>query len=157
MNNDIKLLIHRYGAFTVIVLALFFLLATFTLLSRNTWKTKLKESVEAVLTEKCGALYKVGDYIPLETPATVSTVAYKIVNTENNQEGKAILIRVTGISGPTAAVYTYFEGDEKGIFIGYAANTHFVSGESGIDFNASENQLNYCARQIPLIVSKGKE
>ena len=157
MNDETKILLHRYGAFTVIVLFLFFLLATVILLSRNTWETKLKESVEDVLESKYGSLYTVGDYIQIQTPASVSVAVYAITNNEDNRKGKAILIRLTGISGPTAGVYTYFDGDEKGVFAGYAANTHFVSGESGLDFNASETQINYCARQIPLIVSKGIE
>lgn len=156
MNSETKILIHRYGAFTVIVLILFFLLAIFSLLARNTWKIKLRDSVISVLTAKYGAVYAVGDYIPIQTPATVSTVVYSIVNTETGEHGNAVLIRLTGISGPTAAVFTYFDGDEKGAFAGYAANTHFLSGEDGLDYNASEIQLKNCAEQIPLLVSKGK-
>ena len=155
MTDETKLLIHRYGAFTVIVLILFFILAIFTLISRNTWKTKLRESVENVLVSKYGTLYAVGDYVPIKTPATVSTAVFSIVNTETNEDGKAILIRLTGISGPMAAVFTYFNGDEKGTFVGYAANTHFVSEENSLDNNASETQLNYCSRQIPSIIAKG--
>ena len=155
MTEETKLSIHRYGAFTVIVLILFFILAIFTLISRNTWKTKLKESVNNVLTTKYGSLYTVGDYVPIKTPATVSTVVFSILNTATNENGKAILIRLTGISGPTVAVFTYFDGDEKGTFAGYAANTHFLSNEDSLDYKSSETQLGHCARQIPLIVAKG--
>ena len=155
MNEETKLLIHRYGAFTVIVLAIFFILAIFTIISRNTWKTKLRESVVTVLTSKYGTMYEVGDYVPIKTPASVSAAIFSIVNSETGESGNAVLIRLTGISGPSVAVFTYFDGDDVGSFAGYAANTHFLSEEGGLDYNASETQLSYCAKQIPLLVSKG--
>ncbi|MCR4940625.1 MAG: hypothetical protein K5930_11045 [Treponemataceae bacterium] len=157
MNKELKLLLHKYGAFTVILLALFFILATVTLLSKNTWENKLRESVSSVLVSKYGDLYSVDEYINIQTPAILSTAIYSITNKESNEKGKAILIRITGISGPTAAVYTYFDGFEKGSFAGYAANTLFLSGENGLDYSASETQINYYARRIPQLISKGIE
>jgi hypothetical protein len=157
MTAEIKLLIHRYGAFTVIVLVLFFLLAIVTLLSRDTWKEKLQASVSDVLSAKYGTTYVVGDYVDIQTPAVVSAAVYKITDTERNTEGRAVLLRLTGISGPAAAVYTYFDGEEKGTFAGYAANSHYLSGDDELDYNASKTQINYCARQIPVIVSKEVE
>ena len=154
MTEDTKLLIHKYGAFTVIVLVLFFLLAIMTLLSRDTWKTKLKESVAEVIAEKYGDAYIVGDYVDIQTPSIVSTAVYKLTEKESNTEGRAVIIRLTSISGPAAAVYTYFDGYEKGVFAGYAANTHFLTGDDGLDYNASKTQISYCAQQIPAIVSK---
>lgn len=154
MTSETKLCIHRYGAFTVIVLVLFFLLAIVTLLSRDTWKNSLQKSVSDVLTAKYGNTYVVGDYVDIQSPAIVSSAVYRITDTENNTEGRAVIIRLTGISGPAAAVYTYFDGYEKGLFAGYAANTHFLSGEDELNYNASKTQISYCAQQIPAIVSK---
>lgn len=157
MTSDTKLLIHRYGAFTVIVLVLFFVLAILSILSRDTWKSRLQYSVNEVLSAKYGDTYVVGDYIEIQTPAIVSAAVYKITDTYKDIEGRAVLIRLTGVSGPTAAVYTYFDGDETGTFAGYAANTNILSGDEGLDYNASKTQINYCARQIPAIVSKEVE
>ena len=157
MTDETKLLIHRYGAFTVIVLVLFFLMAIVSLLSRDTWKTMLQKSVSDVIYSKYGDTYVVGDYVDIQSPAIVSTAVYKLKDTKNNTEGRAVLIRLTGISGPAAVVYTYFDGYDKGVFAGYAANTHFLSGDEGLDYNASKTQISYCANQIPAIVAKEVE
>lgn len=157
MTLENRIAIHRYGAFTLIVVILFLLLSAVILPSRGVWQRGLKASVETVLQEKYGSLYTIGEYVHLNSPAGISSAVYRITDVITGQDGYAVILRLTGISGPTAAVYTYFDGDEKGTFAGYAANTHFVSSKDGLNYNASTTQINFCANQIPVIIERGEQ
>ena len=102
MKKSTKIMIHRYGAFTVILIILFFLVLLPVVFSRNVWNKSLKTQVSRVLAENYGELYTVTDYIPLEKPVSVSAAAYSVLDSKSKENGKAVLYALSDLhrAGP---------------------------------------------------------
>ena len=154
MKKSTKLMIHRYGAFTVIMIVLFFLVLMPVIFSRGVWKKSLKLQVQNVLSKNYGELYSVGEVIPLKTPVSVSAAAYSVLDSKNKEDGKVVIIRITGLAGPVAAVYFAKPGTNIFVFEGLA-DSNFSSGRNNKITNIMLNQISYWGQKIPLFLEDG--
>lgn len=154
MKKSTKIMIHRYGAFTVIMIVLFFLVFMTVVFSRGVWKKSLKLQVENILSNNYGELYSVGDYITLKTPVNVSAAAYSVLDSKNKENGMVVIIRITGLAGPIPAVYFAKPGTNIFLFEGLA-DSNFSSSRNNKLTNIMLNQISYWGQKIPLFLQDG--
>lgn len=154
MKKSTKIMIHRYGAFTVITIILFFLVLLPVVFSRGVWEKSLKTQVSTILTNKYGDLYTVGDYIPMNKPVSVSAAAYSVFDSKSKENGKVVIMRITGLAGPVAAVYFAKPGTNIFVFEGLAHSDLYSPRDNKIT-KIMLNQISYWGQKIPYFLDNG--
>ncbi|MDR1748220.1 MAG: hypothetical protein LBR47_04095 [Spirochaetaceae bacterium] len=120
MGNEMKELLKRIGIFFGSMMLVFAFLFGGNLLVRNTWRQELSENIGTVFDAAFSGQWRIGEYVPLSTPMSVSSAVFRVYSGSSGESGGyAAVIRVTGVSGPVAAVYQV-TGDGEVRYIGVA-------------------------------------
>ncbi len=144
-----------YGIFLLILVVLLSVISLFIITNRNTWNKGLSEQVKIVL-EKNGYKKVAVDRVPLtiNSPMTTSCAAYTV-----NYEGcadneKAIILKVSTLYGPVAAVYLY-HGNKTVDFVDFTSSER-ISEKQNKDLSKNM-QINYWKNRIPAILPEAVE
>ena len=142
-----------FSIFFGIIFGLTAILVTFTLISRNSWKTGLAHEIQMVLDSKQELQYTVGKNLQLESTLSTSTAVYSLIKNDNEKGGKyyGIIVRVPSILGPLPAVFVYSESNGV-TFIGYAIDNGKASDT--VDVKLECNVMKYWENMIPKIIAK---
>ncbi|MBQ5491830.1 MAG: hypothetical protein IIT68_07225 [Treponema sp.] len=151
-NNQLKTAGITFGIM-VVTLAL---LLCFTLLAHNSWNRGLRSVVSKTLSEQTGTVYTVSQALDLnstlETECAVFTIAPRGFTDDGSRY--AVIVRVTTLYGPLAAVYTYTAGAASAEFLTYA-ELHSKAKPQIIQ-TTQDTVLDYWAQKIPGIVNAAK-
>lgn len=155
MNATIKKLLIKYGYFCLILFALFLLLTLSTVLSRKSWtlglKTQIQNTLDVVLPEES---FRIEEAIQIEQPLSVSAAVYHLTDgSENDENGRAVLLKITGIAGPAAALYVRKPSESTFSFIGILSDDHFYD-QSFPWYGVAYRQINYWKDRIPAIIGE---
>ncbi|MCR4741465.1 MAG: hypothetical protein K5866_01130 [Treponema sp.] len=105
----------------VLLISVSFLIIIYSIkLSRKSWQTNLKVSVEKVLDEYDANTWTVGNFIPINNPFSLTAACYETQNRKTGNVYKAIIIRIETYYGPLPAVFLVSE-DNNVEFIGYSS------------------------------------
>jgi len=120
MTKEDKVLLHRYGCFTVFLLIMFFTLFVFVKLDRKVWNRGLETVVNQVLAanENTRNLF-VLEPVKIETNMS-SSAAMFLVGQNTTVEGYALIVRMTGPSGPVSGVFYTKNAQQPPVFLGTA-------------------------------------
>ncbi|MGL4986639.1 MAG: hypothetical protein ACRC5H_05805 [Treponemataceae bacterium] len=125
MKIEHKIIIRDTLIFCGSLLILLIIVFYTTLFTRNTWKAGLKKQTQTVLDAAQKGNYIVGDFVQLKLPISSASAIYSLtINDEFPSPSFAIIVRVTGFSGPVPMV---FISNSKGTFfkgIAGIANPH---------------------------------
>lgn len=157
MNATIKKPLIKYGYFCLILFVLFLLLTLSTVLSRKSWtvglSTQIQNTLDKVLPEES---YKVEEAIQIEQPLSVSAAVYRLSNgTEKDENGRAVLVRITGIAGPAAALYIRDSSEKEFKYIGILGDEQFYD-QSFPWYGVAHRQIEYWKNRIPLLLGESR-
>ncbi len=155
MNASLKKLLIKYGYFCLIIFALFLLLTLSTVLSRKSWtlglKTQIQNTIDTVYPED---KLTVENAIQIEQPIAVSAACYKLTREgESTGNGRAVLVRVTGIAGPEACLYIRKPGEDSFTYVGVISDDNLYD-TSFPWYGVSYRQITYWQKRIPLIIGE---
>lgn len=153
MNASLKKILIKYGYFCLIIFALFLLLTLSTVLSRKSWtlglKTQIQNTLDNVYPEE---KLTVGKAIQIEQPISVSAACYEITDgNDTSNNGRAVLIRVTGIAGPEACLYVQKPGEDSFSYVGVVSDGNLYDTTFPW-YGVSYRQISYWKDRIPLII-----
>lgn len=142
----------KAGIFCGILVILFGLLVTLSLVSRNSWRTGLRNEIEKVFALNSISEYSVGEYVRLNSGMSVNCAIYKVNSVDENRKSfdHAVIIRVPTLYGPMAAVYLYNCTNGKVDFVDFAQLDVPVS--KSVKNSSMNSQIAYWADKIPVIV-----
>lgn len=153
MNAVIKKILIKYGYFCLILFALFLLLTLSTVLTRKSWtlglKSQIQNTLDGVFAEES---FVVGDAIQIEQPLSVSAAAYKISDGVVDN-GRAVLIRITGIAGPAVALYVRGPQETSFRYIGILGDDQFYD-KTFPWYKVAYRQIEYWKKCIPSIIGE---
>lgn len=153
-NNDIKLILKKYGIFFGLVFGMAVILFCFVLLSRSPWKHGLAQTVQDTLNYYYPDSYMVGEYHDIEsslsTSAAVFTVKPKKANT-TELSAYCVLLRIPTIAGAAPGVFLY-SVRYGAHFVGYAID--IGKADDVLSFDMQKSTIHYWQKQIPLILEK---
>ncbi|MCQ2612794.1 MAG: hypothetical protein MJ183_04235 [Treponemataceae bacterium] len=148
MTREEKLLLHRYGCFCTLLIMMFFILFFCDRCTQTSKTEGLKIQVEKMLStsqKTASAGYQLGDEIFVESPLMSSCAVFALTDMENNK-GYAAIIRISGVSGPNAAVFVSKPGvSNLPVFIG------FVDSQTNAG-SFSTSQIEYWAKKIQFLM-----
>lgn len=155
MNASLKTTLKKFGYICLIFFTLFLLLTLSTVLSRKAWTLGLREQIQNTIT----ACYPeetliVGDAIQIEQPLSVSAAAYKISESEELY-GYAVLVRITGIAGPAAALYVRKPSEKAFSYLGIISDDKMYD-DSFPWFGTAYRQIDYWKNRIPQIIGEAR-
>ncbi|MBO5137315.1 MAG: hypothetical protein J6B81_02305 [Spirochaetaceae bacterium] len=108
---DIKKIAQDYGFFLSIVVLLFLFVFLLTFFAADNWNEGLKEQLTKVLEESFPQEYIVSDMVSLPGGFSTLAVAYELQSAQENkpleQREFCMIVRVSTLFGPMAAVYKY--------------------------------------------------
>ncbi len=122
MTKEDKLMLHRYGAFIVILLVMFFSLFIFLRLETrfSSWNKGLAVVVNQVLSENESTRGMVVlEAVDMKLSTSVSAAMFLVGNTDV-VEGYTVVLRLTGPSGPLSGVFYTKNVQQTPVFIGMA-------------------------------------
>lgn len=157
MNESLKKLILKYVYFSLILFALFLLLSLSIVLSRKSWTLGLKSQIQSTLDQnipECRLV--VEDAIQIEQPISVSAACYRLTDPETESEdsnGRAVVVRITGITGPAASLYIRKPDEDDFTYIGVISDDNLYD-TSFPWYGVSYRQVLYWKNQIPLIIGE---
>lgn len=157
MNAAIKKIFVKYGYFCLILFALFLLLTLSTVLTRKSWTLGLRTQIQSALDEALPEeSLTVGNAVQIEQPLSVSAAVYELSNnTEEHEKGLVVLVRITGIAGPAAALYVCAPGQNDFSYIGIIGDDQFYDKDFSW-YKIAYRQIQYWQNRIPLIIGEAK-
>lgn len=155
MNATIKKILIKYGYFCLILFALFLLLSLSTVLSRKSWtlglKSQIQNTLDVILPEES---LVVGDSIQIEQPLSVSAAVYRLTD-EAADNGRAVIVRITGIAGPAAALYIRRPAETSFSYLGIMGEDQFYD-KSFPWYKVAYRQIEYWKERIPMIIGEAR-
>lgn len=143
--------LRDYGIFIAILIVIFGILVLFTVSSRKAWSQGLKQSIEQVFEDEKVTGYTVGNQVMLHSSFSTSCGVYHLYKNGTTDNGKqfAVIIKMTTMYGPVAAVYTYdLNGSAQ--FVGFVCLEGQVAKQ--LEDISKSTQIAYWANRIPEIV-----
>ncbi len=148
MTREEKLLLHRYGCFCTFLIIMFFILFFCERCTQPSKTEGLKLQVERMLSSSpktASEGYRIEDEIFVESPLMASCTVFALTDDENNR-GYAAIIRISGVSGPNAAVFVSKPGvSNLPVFIGFA-DSQTNAG------SFSTSQIEYWAKKVQFLM-----
>lgn len=151
MNNiSSKDFFRNYGLMIFLVIVIIGILIPMTFLSNGSWTKGLRVSVENVLNET-DSDWIVNDNIEITSPMTTNAAAYKVFNSKTKEEAEAVILRITTLYGPQAAVFVYHQ-DETVTFQGYSSLHGRIAKQ--ISQRGFDKRVDYWQQKVPEILGK---
>ena len=119
-NFSYKKFFIDFGILVLLISISFLLIIYSVKLSRKSWQSNLKVSVEKVLDEYDANNWTVGKFIPLNNPFSLSAACYQAQYRKTGDIYKAIILRIETYYGPLPAVFIVSEDNEVE-FAGYSS------------------------------------
>lgn len=153
LKSEIKKHSAFFGIFLGIIVVVFAVLVTVTLLARNSWKKGLSTEVQAVLNSYEKDSYTVNKFIDLNSPLATSSAVFSLIKkgAPSNSECYGIIIRIPTAAGPAPAVFVYNGGVEV-LFAGFCGD--FGKARGLFDIELSSENIRYWESRIPGIIEK---
>lgn len=157
MNASLKKMLIKYGYFCLILFVIFLLLTLSIVLSRKSWtlglKAQIQSTLDSVITEEP---LIVEDAIQIEQPLSVSAAAYAVsLKDDHTVKGTAVIIRITGIAGPAAALYVRLPGQSEYSYLGIMGDEQFYDC-SFPWYKVAYRQIQYWKDRIPLVLGEAR-
>lgn len=149
-----KSFFRNYSFFVVILIVIFGLLIYPVLVSKKSWNTNLKTSVQKVLDEYNPGAWEVIEPIEINKPISSNCAAYTVKSINNKSDKvEAIILRITTFYGPLPAVYLYFPEREidSVVFAGYSSLHGRVRTQ--LNNNIIDKRQEYWIKKIPEILN----
>lgn len=156
MKASLKKLILKYVYFSLTIFAMFLLLSLSTVLSRKSWTLGLKAQIQTTLDKAFPEdSFVVDSAIQIEQPISVSAACYRLTVSSNEaaDNGRAVIIRTTGIAGPAAALYIRKPGKNDFSYIGVISDEQLYDS-SFPWYGVSYRQIEYWQKRIPMIIGE---
>ncbi len=160
MTKEDKILLHRYGCFITIILVMFFTLFALTKLNRAVWHRNLSVVVNQVLaSNEATAGLCVLDSVELKTGVAASSDLF-IVGQDNAVNGYAVILRLTGPSGPLSGVFFTRSPQQTPVFIGSADKfirddqRRIVRSVDYSDFQLTAAQISFWSDKAALLIQE---
>lgn len=155
MKASLKKLMIKYVSFSLILFSLFLLLSLSTVLSRKSWtlglKNQIQNTLDVALPEEN---LVVENAIQIEQPLSVSAACYVLTDEEKSYtNGRAVIVRVTGIAGPSASLFIRKPGEDDFSYIGVISDEQLYD-DSFPWYGVSYRQIEYWKKRIPLIIGE---
>lgn len=139
-----------YGIFLLILIVLLSVISLFIIANRNKWNRGLSEQIKTVLEKndyKKVAVQRTP--VVINSPLTTSCAAYKVKYEGSGEDETAVIIRVTTLYGPVAAVY--IQHDNRIVdFIDFTSSER-ITEKQNIDLSKNM-QIDYWKKRIPAIL-----
>lgn len=139
-----------FGFFLLILLVLLSVNSLMIIANRKTWNRGLSEQIKTVL-ERNGRQNVMVEKNPLtiNSPLTTSCAAFSVQYEDCPQNEKAVIIKVSTLFGPVAAVYLCHENNIVE-FIDLTSSDRITEKQN---INISKNmQIDYWKKRIPVIL-----
>src|SRR5574344_608074 len=111
-KSENTILLKKYFYFLGILVIVTAVLVAFTVLSRNTWQSGLKDQVTEILQQTKKDTYTVGEGIDIRTAFSTSGIVYTVKEKGVKETEYAVLLRVATLYGPLPALFLYTPGKE---------------------------------------------
>lgn len=139
--------LQEYGIFAGSIVLLGLLLSVTVIFSKGMWRNGLKGEVSRVLEESGNGMWRVGDFIELDSSLSLSAACFRA--TSKSESGYVCVVRMQTMYGPVPAVFILNER--------YAARFAGIAGlhgniERAIENGAAKSQIRYWARRMSDIV-----
>ena len=119
-NFSYKKFFIDFGILVLLISISFLLIIYSVKLSRKSWQSNLKVSVEKVLDEYDANNWTVGKFIPINNPFSLSAACYEAQYRKTGDIYKVIILRIETYYGPLPAVFIVSEDNEVE-FAGYSS------------------------------------
>lgn len=153
LNSEMKKQLVSFSIFFGIVFFLTVILVTFTLLSRNSWKSGLALEMQLVLDSYQETKFTVNKNLPVESTLSSSVAVYSLLKRDVRKDEKyyGVIVRMPSILGPLPAVFVYSEA--AGVsFAGYAIDNGKASATVAMPLE--NTVMRYWEDMIPKIIAK---
>ncbi|MGP1458115.1 MAG: hypothetical protein ACTTKL_02245 [Treponema sp.] len=149
MNLRTKELLRVYGIFTAMMIIMLTAAGGAVKLSSLRWENALRAAVEKTLSENTGFDGKVGAFVRIKSPFSLSAALYELDPPFPDGAQYALILRVQTMYGPVPAVFTY-GSDTGALFVGFAS----VSGRVKrlLEDNDADPRLRYWTAKVPAIL-----
>ena len=143
----------KYLYFLGILVVITAILVSFTLLSRKTWQSGLKEQVAQVLQQsKKDTSYTIDDGIDIKTAFSTIGIVFTVKEKGSKTSEYAVLLRVATLYGPLPALFLYTPENEVK-FVTFI--TFGGKAEQQIENISKYSQIAYWSKKVPSIVETG--
>lgn len=155
MNESLKKILLKYVYFSLIIFAMFLLLSLSIVLSRKSWTLGLKDVIQITLNEVYpDESLSVDEAIQIEQPLSVSAACYRLSSAmQEDDNGRAVLVRITGIAGPSVSLFIRKPGESVFSYAGVVSDNQLYD-ESFPWYGVSHRQIDYWKDRIPLIIGE---
>jgi|GEM_PF-830581 len=141
----------KFSVFSLILIACMAFLILFTLLGRNSWQEGLRAQV-ADYFESQGKKVTVHEGEKIHSVFSVSAASFKVEGLEKNCH--AVILRVTTLYGPVAALYTCTDDEFHEVqFVDFLKLSPKIA--SAVKNSSLNSQIAYWEKAIPKIVQTG--
>ncbi len=143
----------KFGIFSLILTACMAFLILFSLMARNSWQQGLRVQVQNCF-ESQGKKVSVYEGDKIRSVFSVSAASFKVEGLE--KDCHAVIIRITTIYGPVAALYTCTDDEFHEVqFVDFLKLSPKVS--QAVKNLSVNSQIAYWEKAIPKIVQSGLE
>lgn len=151
MTKTSKMQLHSFGLFSLILLVMFLFLFLIVFFTRNNWNNGLRNQVAEVVQNVYAEKYQIGNTIPITLPIAVSAAAFEVTGKNTPEKGYAVILRMTGMSGPVAGVYLVKPGQSTPEFLGttgFPSNSEDLYSWNSLSFSL----ITYWGKRIPFFI-----
>ncbi|MBO4387641.1 MAG: hypothetical protein J5817_11600 [Treponema sp.] len=141
----------KFGIFSLILVACLAFLILFSLMARSSWQQGLKEQVYQYF-ESQGKKVSVHEGDKIRSVFSTSAASFKVEGLE--KECHAVIIRITTLYGPVAALYTCTDDEFHEVqFVDFLKLSPKIS--QAVKNSSVNSQIAYWEKSIPKIVQSG--
>jgi hypothetical protein len=141
----------KFGIFSLILVACLAFLILFSLMARSSWQQGLKEQVYQYF-ESQGKKVSVHEGDKIRSVFSTSAASFKVEGLE--KDCHAVIIRITTLYGPVAALYTCTDDEFHEVqFVDFLKLSPKIS--QAVKNSSVNSQIAYWEKSIPKIVQSG--
>jgi len=142
----------KFGIFILILTTCMAFLILFTLMARRSWQEGLRAQVIEYFESK-GKKVNVHEGDKLRSVFSVSAASFKVEGLE--KDCHAVIIRITTLYGPVAALYTCTDDEFRDVeFVDFLKLSPKIS--VAVKNSSLNSQVSYWKKAIPKIVDSGR-
>lgn len=147
--------LRDYGIFLLILIVLISVISLFILTNRNSWNKGLSEQIKTVLEKNDYRNVTVNKTpVEIKTPLSTSCAAYKVNYSNAPENETAVIVRITTLYGPVAAVYLYHESSLID-FVDFTSSDRVTEKQNK---EISKNmQIDYWKKRIAVLLTESTE
>lgn len=151
MNQNTNITIKKYCLLLSLIIVFLALLVFMALFVQKNYETKMQNITQKVLSSKYPE-FIIKDKMKINTPITYSSFFYNLQSDNSSlTKNYAIIMRVTGLSGPQPVVFACIDGKTEYIGIaGIETTTEYRI----LDYGITDSMIKYYANFITEIIMK---